>query len=184
MDAKPTGVDDLTNTLMQKGLDYIGKLFQIEGELKELSPEERKKLRLEKEQPLLDAFWTWAEESRYKVLPKSKISTALNYALTNREMLETYLKDGRCAISNNLAENSIRPFTVGRKNWLFSGSPKGADASAKVYSIIETCKANGLNVEKYLNYIFKELPKEEHPTHVDVLDKYMPWNPAVQKLCK
>ncbi len=184
VDAKPTGVDDLTNTLVQKGLDYIGKLFQIEGELKGLSPEERKKLRLEKEKPFLNAFWQWAEESRYKVLPRSKISTALNYALTNREMLETYLKDGKCAISNNLAENSIRPFTVGRKNWLFSGSPKGADASAKVYSIIETCEANGLNVEKYLNYIFKELPKEEYPTHMDVVDKYMPWNPAMQKLCK
>lgn len=184
VDAKPTGIDDLSNTLVQEGLNYIGKLFHIESGLKELSSDERKKLRLERERPLLDAFWKWAKESKYKVLPKSKISNALNYALSNREMLETYLTDGRCAISNNLAENSIRPFTVGRKNWLFSGSPRGAAASAKVYSIIETCKANGLNVEKYLNYIFKELPKEEHSTHMDVLDKYMPWNPKVQELCK
>ena len=69
-----------------------------------------------------------------------------------------YLRDGNCSISNNLAENSIRPFTVGRKNWLFSGSPKGAAASVAVYSIIESAKANGLNPYKYLKYIFNELP--------------------------
>ena len=98
-------------------------------------------------------------------------------------LLETYLTDGKCAISNNLAENSIRPFTVGRKNWLFSGSPKGAAASARVYSIMETCKANGLNPEKYLVYLFEHMPNEAKLTP-EILDTYMPWAPIVQALCK
>lgn len=184
MDAKPIDMDDMENTLVKEGLDQIDKLFLLERELKDVSAQKRKEQRLLKARPLLDAFWDWAEEKRNLVLPKSKLSHALNYALTNRKMLETYLEDGRCAISNNLAENSIRPFTVGRKNWLFSGSPKGAQASASVYSLIETCKANGVDPEKYLNYIFKELPNEEKRTKPEVLDKYLPWSPTVQASCK
>lgn len=133
---------------------------------------------------MLDAYWKWVESSRDKVLPKSKISQALNYSLTNKEQLETYLQDGRCAISNNIAENSIRPFTVGRKNWLFSASPKGAEASACVYSIIETCKANNIDPEKYLIYILTGMPNEERLKGEAVLEKYMPWNTVVQESCK
>lgn len=93
------------------------------------------------------------------MLTKSKLYTAFNYALNQKEGLMNYLQDGNCSISNKLAENSIRPFTVGRRNWLFSASPKGADASAAVYSIIETAKANGLNPYEYLKFIFKNLPE-------------------------
>lgn len=95
-----------------------------------------------------------------------------------------YLKDGNCSISNNLAENSIRPFTIGRKNWLFSGSPKGASASATVYSIIESAKANGLNPFKYLQFIFSELPGEQFGEHPEFLEDYLPWSPEVQEACK
>jgi hypothetical protein len=102
----------------------------------------------------LDAFWSWVDSIKGKILPKSKLNEDINYALNQKEELMNYLKDGNCSISNNLSENSIRPFTIGRKNWLFSGSPKGAKASAAVYSIIETAKANGLNPYKYLNFIF------------------------------
>ena len=176
--------DETSVSLAGKGLRYIRKLFEIEKELRELTPEERKAQRLEKEVPVLKAYWKWAEDSRDKVLPKSRISNALNYSLTNKEQLEAYLQDGRCAISNNTAENSIRPFTVGRKNWLFSASPKGAEASACVYSIIETCKANNIDPEKYLIYILTRMPNEEHLKGEEVLEKYMPWNPAVQEACK
>ena len=85
---------------------------------------------------------------------------------------------------NNIAENSIRPFTIGRKNWLFSGSPKGAKASAAVYSIIETCKANQLNPENYLLYLFQHLPNETKIPDKDVLDRYMPWNPEIRTACE
>lgn len=83
----------------------------------------------------------------------SKLDKAVVYAKNQRKYLENYLLDGRCSISNNLAENSIRPFTTGRKNWMFSDSTKGADASAAVYSIIETAKANGLEPFQYLNFL-------------------------------
>lgn len=98
---------------------------------------------LGEEKPILKALFAWAENNVDKLLPKSPLTTAMNYLLSNRNGLTCYLKDGHCDISNNTAENSIRPFTVGRKNWLFSNSPKGAKASAIVYSLIETAKANG-----------------------------------------
>ena len=184
VEAETAKQDESSVSLAGEGLGCIRELFKIEKELRDLTPEERKAQRLEKEKPVLDAYWKWVESSRDKVLPKSKISQALNYSLTNKEQLETYLQDGRCAISNNIAENSIRPFTVGRKNWLFSASPKGAEASACVYSIIETCKANNIDPEKYLIYILTRMPNEEHLKGEEVLEKYMPWNPAVQEACK
>jgi len=104
---------------------------------------------------VLDAFWSWVDKNAHLCLLKSKLYTAFNYALNQKEGLMNYLQDGNCSISNNLAENSMRPFTVGRRNWLFSSSPKGADASAAVYSMIETAKANGLNPYEYLNLYLK-----------------------------
>jgi len=108
----------------------------------------------------------------------------LNYALNHKEELMNYLKDGNCSISNNLAENSIRPFTIGRKNWLFSGSPKGAAASAAVYSMIETAKANGLNPYKYLHFILSELPGVQFGQNPEFLEEYLPWSSDVQEFCK
>lgn len=95
-----------------------------------------------------------------------------------------YLKDGNCSISNNLAENSIHPFTVGRKNWLFSGSQKCAEASATVYSIIETAKANDLNPYEYLRFLFKNQPCMQFCQHPEFLEDLLPWDPEVQSLCK
>ncbi|MED1872043.1 IS66 family transposase, partial [Brevibacillus borstelensis] len=120
----------------------------------------------------------------HKVLPKSKLSEALTYALNHKEEFMNYLKDGNCSISNNLAENSIRPFTIGRRNWLFSGSPKGASASAAVYSIIESAKANGLNPYKYLYFIFKNLPGVQFGQHPEFLEDYLPWSPDALENCK
>jgi transposase len=91
-----------------------------------------------------------------------------------------FLKDGNIAISNNLAENSIRPFTVGRRNWLFSGSPEGTTASAAVYSIVETAKANGLNPYEYLRYILKFMPGLRFNEESEFLEDLLPWSPDVQ----
>ena len=100
-----------------------------------LPPDQKKKERPIREKPLLEAFWSWAEKSAIGELPKSKLSKAFHYALNNREGFWNYLEDGNCSISNSLAENCIRPFVIGRKNWLFSGSPKGAEASAGIYTL-------------------------------------------------
>jgi hypothetical protein len=96
----------------------------------------------------------------------------------------TYLEDGNCEISNNLAENSIHPFTVGRKNWLFAGSPSEAKASACVYSLVETAKANDINPYKYLELLLKKLPKLQLQNNNDELELLMPWNPQVKEACK
>ena len=95
-----------------------------------------------------------------------------------------YLEDGNCEISNNLAENSIRPFTVGRKNWLFAGSPNGATASATVYSLVETAKANGLNPYKYLSLLLSALPRKAFQENDKLINNLLPWNPKVQEVCK
>lgn len=123
------------------------------------------------------------EKNADKVLPKSKISKAFQYTLNQREGLMNYLQDGHCEISNNIAENSIRPFTVGRRNWLFSGSPKGASASAVVYSLVETAKANGLNPYKYLNLLLEILPRFSAEERSEGIEQLLPWNPQVRKEC-
>lgn len=98
--------------------------------------------------------------------------------------LTCYLQDGHCDVSNNTAENSIRPFTVGRKKWLFSNSPKGAKASAIVYSLIETAKANDLDPERYLKYLFEKLPNTANFKDAETLDQYLPWATEPQEKCK
>lgn len=98
--------------------------------------------------------------------------------------LTCYLQDGHCDVSNNTAENSIRPFTVGRKNWLFSNSPKGAKASAIVYSLIETAKANDLDPERYLKYLFEKLPNTANFKDAETLDQYLPWATEPQEKYK
>ena len=108
--------------------------------------------------PVLDDFWSWIDASLNHESPKSKLSEALLYAKKYKIGLTNYLKNGNCSIFNNVAENSIRPFTIGRKNWLFSGSPKRATASAAIYSLVETAKANGLNPYQYLKLILEDLP--------------------------
>ena len=93
--------------------------------------------------------------------------------------MENYLLDGRCSLSNNAAENSIRPFTVGRKNWLFADTPKGAKSSATVYSLIETAKANNLNVYAYLQHVLLYMPDTEWQSDLTLLDDLIPWLPEI-----
>lgn len=164
------------------GRDHCNQLFRIEESLKELSPEERYRKRLELERPVLDAFWCWIEELKF--LQGSALGKAVVYAKNQRKYMENYLLDGRLSISNNAAENAIRPFTVGRKNWLFADTPKGASASAAVYSIVETAKANGLNVFTYLEYLLLYMPDTDWRNHPEYLEDLMPWSKSVQAECK
>lgn len=184
VDALPKDIRGPDDTLAGQGINYCNKLFEIEKTLENLTSEERKLKRLEQEVPVLNAFWAWTDSTAGEALPKSKLRQALNYALSHKQDLMNYLEDGNCSISNNLAENCIRPFTIGRKNWLFSGSPKGAEASAAVYSIVESAKANGLTPYKYLYYIFNRLPGEPFGQYPEILEDYLPWSPQVQAACK
>lgn len=169
----------LTNA--EIGRDYCNQLFKMEEALKDFTPEERYHKRLELEKPVLEAFWCWLEN--LNVLNGSALGKAVTYARNQKKYMENYLLDGRCSLSNNVAENAIRPFTVGRKNWLFADTPKGASASAAVYSIIETAKANGLNVYTYLEYLLLYMPDTDWRNHPEELDVLMPWSENVKTVC-
>jgi len=141
-------------------LDLIGKLYGVEhqAEKQKLDPEQIKILRAEKSRPILDKLKALLDARVVTTPPKSVLGRAIGYALKQWRRLVVYLEDGRLRPDNNLAENAIRPFAVGRKNWLFSGHPRGADASATIYSLIETAKANGLEPYRYLRHLFEHLP--------------------------
>jgi transposase len=141
-------------------LDLIGKLYAIEKKARAdaLSPERIKTLRDEESRPILSKIKDLLDQRVQTTPPKSLLGKAIAYALNQWERICRYLEDGRLSPDNNLAENAIRPFAVGRKNWLFSGSPRGADASAAIYSLVETAKANGLEPYAYLRFLFERLP--------------------------
>ena len=103
---------------------------------------------------------------------------AVTYIQNRRTYLMTYLEDGRCSFSNNLSENAIRPFTVGRKNWLFCDTPNGAQASAIVYTMVEMAKANGVNVYHYLTYLLEKQPNDSMSD--EELNQLAPWNEDVK----
>ena len=111
----------------------------------------------------------------------SRLGKAIQYALNRRPYLDTYLEDGRCSLSNNPSENSIRPFTVGRKNWLFSDTPTGAHASARVYTMVEMAKAHSLNIEDYLVFLLNARPRKDMSDAE--LEQLMPWSDNARANC-
>ncbi|MDW7668861.1 MAG: transposase, partial [Bacillota bacterium] len=149
----------------------------------DLTFQKRYENRLEQSKPVLEAFLSWLNIKQKQVLPKSSLGKAVKYCLNQWPKLEAYLLDGRLEISNNTAERAIKPFVIGRKNFLFSKSPKGATSSAITYSIIETAKANGLNPFYYLNYLFEKLPNIDLES-MNELDKLLPWSDSIPEDCK
>ena len=139
-------------------LKHIKKLYAIEKEAKKMTAEERFQLRQEKAKPVLCNFGLWLRETYPKTPPKGELGKAIYYSLQQWQRLNVYLEDGRLRPDNNLAENAIRPFVIGRKNWLFSGSPAGAHASATLYSLVETAKLNKLEPYKYMRYLLEKIP--------------------------
>ena len=158
-----------------KAISFISKLYQIENKIKskKLSVAERYQLRQEKSKPILDVFKQWLDETKEKLTAKSYIATAINYTLNQWEKLIRYIDDGELGIDNNITERDIRPFTTGRKNWMFSQSVKGAEASATLYSIVMTCRANDINPYFYFQHLFKTLPNMDEQSDLTAL---MPWN--------
>ena len=181
VEAVPKGKElDYSNPAAQ-AIQYCNRLFEYERLSREKSHsfEERKEYRLQKEKPILDAFWIWLSQQTPK--KGTRFEKAVNYAQNRKELFMTYLEDGRCSFSNNLSENAIRPFTLGRKNWLFSDTPKGAEASATVYTMVEMAKAHNLNIYIYLNYLLEHLPGTKM---TDVaLGKLAPWDENVIAVC-
>lgn len=156
-----------------KGLAYIQKLYCIETQAKALAPEARFALRQEQAVPLLNEIRTWLDKSLPEVPPQSAVGKALNYLHGQWPKLVRYVEDGQLSIDNNAAERAIRPFVIGRNNWLFSDTVNGAEASSRLYSLILTAKANGHEPYRYLCHVFKELPAA---TSVEVFESLLPFN--------
>ncbi len=165
------------------GLDYCNRLFAIERQIKDLSSQERYDIRLAKSKPILDEFHMWLKRQRQQTLPKSAFGQAITYCLNQWDELNHFLLDGRLEIDNNRAERSIKPFVIGRKNFLFSNTPRGAKGSAIIYSIIETAKENNLKPYNYLVYLFEQLPNVDIRDQA-VLDSLMPWSDNLPKDCR
>lgn len=165
---------DREGSSVLRGKRYCDRLFELEREFSELPPEERYKKRLELSKPLMDEFFAWLKD--LKPLPKTQLGIATTYALRQRKYLENLLKDGRLELSNNKAERSIKPFVIDRKNFLFANTVRGATASAVMFSIIETAKANGLDAFEYLTFIFKTAPNLDLKNNPDKVGLLLPEN--------
>lgn len=156
------------------GKSYCDKLFAIERILANETPETKYQQRLKLSKPLLDEFSSWLHS--VNALPKSALGKAISYTLNQWKYLNNFLLDGRCELSNNRAERSIKPFVIGRKNFLFSDTPRGAKASAIIYSIVETAKENNLKPMEYLNYLFTVMPNIDFKNDSNELEKLLPWS--------
>ena len=177
-DAIPKGKAlDYTQPSVQ-GVMYINQLFHLEDVIKKkyTSFDAIQKARLEKENPVVEGFLSWLDQQT--PVRGTRMDKAVTYIQNRRSCLATYLEDGRCSFSNNLSENAIRPFTIGRKNWLFCDTPDGAQASAIVYSMVEMAKANGVNVYHYLTYLLEKMPSDRMSD--EELELLAPWNEDVK----
>jgi len=164
-----------------KALSYIKKLYKLEKEArtKEFSPAEIYRMRQDQAKPILDDFYKWLSTKSVQTPPKGLLGKAISYTLKQWNRLIGYIEDGHLTPDNNNAENAIRPFVIGRKNWLFSGTPAGAEASALLYSLIETAKANRLEPYAYLRYIFEQLPTASSLEEYEAL---LPWNVTPEQM--
>ena len=161
------------------GYEYCSKLFALEKKFAEMSSEERRIMRQVKAEPLLEAYWAWLK--KIDPTPGSKLAEAVTYAQNQKQYLSAFLEHGEVEISNNFAENAIRPFVMGRKNWLFCDTPKGAESSAIVYTMVETAKANGWEPYDYLMHVLSLMPYVGKNPTPEELDGFMPWNPALRE---
>lgn len=145
-------------------MSFCDSIYHEENQLANLTAAERYEQRLVKVKPFLDAFFSWLEAQN--ISGKGKLAKAVGYALNEKKYLYTFLEDGNVPINNNRAENAIRPFAVGHKNWLFNNTERGAKCSAILYSVISTAQTNDMDAEKYMTDLFS------NPAGILLL----PWN--------
>ncbi|WP_033164733.1 IS66 family transposase [Clostridium sp. KNHs205] len=181
IDAIPADYKNDMNNPAVQGREYCDKLFSYERRFKQqgYTPDQKKEMRLKKEKPILEAFLSWADMQ----LPRkgSRLAKAITYLQNRRDYMMTYLLDGHCSLSNNLSEQEMKAFVIGRKNWLFSNSTDGADALAICYSLCEMAKANGINIYKYLEFLLNVRPSGNMSN--EELENYLPWSEQVKHIC-
>ncbi len=181
---KSTGIPELEGTIAAQGVKLISELFHLDGLYDKSVDKNRKDYRQRELSPKVDAYFAWVKKSMQTVPSGGNTYKALQYSLNQEAYLRVFLDNSDVPMDNNTAERAIRPFTVGRKNWVNMDSIRGAEASAIMYSLVETAKANGLRVYDYLEYVLTELAAHQDDTDRSFLADLLPWSKVVQKKCR
>jgi transposase len=184
LSAAPPEARSNPESVAVQGLAFCNKLYALERDWAEAAPEERREKRQTHSLPVVEAYGKWLKQQRSRTTPKSLAGEAITYSLNQWEKLTAFLEDGRLELDNNRSERSIKPFVIGRKNWLFANTPRGAKASATIYSVIETAKENGLIPFNYLQYLFEQLPQLTGPLDTEALEPFLPWSDLLPADCR
>ena len=172
------------DSLAYQALFQIQAIYREEQKLKHLKPEERVHCRQLSVKPLVEAYFSWVREHEHEVLPKSKTAKGFSYSLNQEKYLKVFLEDGEVPMDNNAAEQSIRGFCIGKKNWVMIDTIAGAKSSAIIYSIAETAKANNLKPYDYFEYLLTEIPEHLDDTSRDFCEDLLPWSPKLPESCR
>ena len=180
---KSVGLSTAKGSIAQEAYDMITEMLHIDNGFDDLSASDRKKQRQLVLSGKVDAYFAWAKLKYSQVTHNSIIGKALAYSINQEAYLRVFLSDGHIPMDNNYAEQAIRPFTIGRKNFVLIESSNGAKASAILYSLVETAKANGLNTYEYFNLLLTKIPQHMDGKEFRFIDELLPWSPRVQKEC-
>ena len=181
---KALGKEKAEGTIAYEALAQISNIYYVDNTLKELPPAMRKKKRKLLVKPLVDSFFEWVKECAAQIPPSSKTAKGLAYCINQEKYLRTFLTDPAVPLDNNAAEQAIRSFCVGKKNWKLIDTINGAEASAVIYSLVETAKANNLKCYEYFKHLLTEIPKHMKDTSLDFLEDLLPWSDAIPEECK
>lgn len=173
-----------SKTLAHKALKLIGRIYDEDKKTSEMSQEDRVQYRLQNVLPLVEAFFAWVREHKDEVPAQSETGKGFTYCLNQEDRLKVFLRNGLVPMDNSAAERAIRPFTVGRKNWVLIDTTRGADSSAIIYSLVETAKANNLRPYYYLKFLLTEIPKHIDDHDLTFLEDLLPWSPAIPEECR
>lgn len=175
--------EDRKGTGAAEAVKKINLITYNNSKWNDLSLEERFRKRTEFLRPSLEDFFRWIQKEYDISLPQTKYGQALRYALDQEEKVMNFFLDPRLELNNNMAERTVKPFVIGRKNWLFADTPAGADASCVIYSIVETAKLNNLNPYEYMKYVLETFPKDHSPGQEE-LENLLPWSKAIPETVK
>lgn len=180
---KSIGVKTAKGTVAYEAYELITEMLHEDNKFDDLPKADRLKKRRTVLKPKVDAYFQWVKEKYNQVTKSSNVGKALAYSINQEQFLRVFLDNPDIPMDNNYAEQAIRPFTIGRKNFVLIESSNGAKASAILYSLAETAKANELNTYKYFELLLTEIPKHMGDKNLDFLEELLPWNPKVKKEC-
>ena len=162
----------------------IQAIYDEDNKLKELPPEERLSRRQLTVKPLVEAYFTWCHEHESRISSKNKTGKGIEYSLNQEKYLKVFLDDPYVPLDNNSAEQSIRSFCIGKKNFVMIDTISGAKASAIIYSLVETAKANNLNVYEYMKHLLTVIPNHMDDHNTDFCENLLPWSDSLPEECK